>query len=367
MFKRILIIFSVFASVCFKVCAAPPDISASCACLADAVTGKIIYEYNASKRAPMASTTKIMTAIVAIENGDLNDAVAVSDYAARQEGSSAYFSPGDKILLGEALYGLMLNSGNDAAAAIAEHIGGSVEGFTQLMNKKADELGLYDTNFENPSGLDGQSHYTTAIDLARLTSYALKNDVFRRIVGEKVHKTEYSSGCVYFTNHNKLLSGYDGCIGIKTGFTKKSGRCLVSAAQRGPTTLVCVMLRDGNDWVDHKALLDYGFESAKIKSVVSKGDVLKKIKSSDGKYVSAVSAEDFSYSVWGCDKTQIILHTLPEIGDSINKGEKIGYFDVVSNEKIIKSIDIVSGDEYKAEKSIREKLFHLLKNLRLSL
>ena len=182
--------------------AASPKISALHACLADALTGKVIYEYNGSERAPMASTTKIMTAVLALENMDMSEIITVSENAARQEGSSAYFAPGDKVPAEEVIYGLMLNSGNDAAVAIAEHISGSSESFAELMNEKARQLGALDTNFSNPNGLDSQSHYTTVEDLAKITAYALKNDEFRKIVSEKAHKTDYSSGTVWFSNHN---------------------------------------------------------------------------------------------------------------------------------------------------------------------
>lgn len=336
--------------------AASPKISALHACLADALTGKVIYEYNGSERAPMASTTKIMTAVLALENMDMSEIITVSENAARQEGSSAYFAPGDKVPAEEVIYGLMLNSGNDAAIAIAEHISGSSESFAELMNEKARQLGALDTNFSNPNGLDSQSHYTTAEDLAKITAYALKNDEFRKIVSEKAHKTDYSSGTVWFSNHNKLLNMYDGCIGVKTGFTKRSGRCLVSAAERGGITLICVTLNDPDDWADHKALLDFGFESAREKQAVKKGDVLKEIKTKGAKSVPAEAAEDFSYSVWGADRTEIVTHTLPEIRADIDAGEKIGYMDIISNGNVIGRVDLLAGEKYVNKRSLIDKI-----------
>jgi D-alanyl-D-alanine carboxypeptidase len=209
----------------------------------------------------MASTTKIMTALIALENGDVADKVTVSSAAVGVEGSSVYLYADEELTLGELLYAVMLESANDAATAVAIDIAGSVSGFADLMNEKAEELGLSGTHFTNPHGLDNDNHYTTARDLAKLTAYALKNEAFREIISTRriTIPLHNGGGVRLLLNHNKLLRLYDGAIGVKTGFTKKSGRCLVSAATRDGITLIVVTLNDPDDWDDHSALLNYGF------------------------------------------------------------------------------------------------------------
>jgi D-alanyl-D-alanine carboxypeptidase len=209
----------------------------------------------------MASTTKIMTALVALESGDVQRTVQVSAEAIGIEGSSVYLYKDEKLTLEDLLYAMMLESANDAAAAIAIEVGGSIDEFADMMNKKADELGLKNTHFENPHGLDCDSHYTTARELAKIAHEAMKNESFRSIVStfKKTIPLNESEGVRLLINHNKMLKGYDGAVGIKTGFTKKSGRCLVSAAERDGVKFICVTLNAPDDWRDHTALLNYGF------------------------------------------------------------------------------------------------------------
>ena len=237
-----------------------PSVSAESAVLTEAKSGRVLYEKNARARMPMASTTKIMTALVALEHGDPEATVSVDPRAVGVEGSSVYLKAGEKLTLRELVYCLMLASANDAAEAIAYHISGSIEGFSELMNRKASELGLTDTHFENPHGLDGESHYTTARELAALTARALENPDFAAIVSTNSREVDSDTGRHTLFNHNKLLRSYEGCIGVKTGYTQKSGRCLVSAAERDGMTLICVTLNAPDDWNDHTRLLDYGFE-----------------------------------------------------------------------------------------------------------
>ena len=236
------------------------SVSAKSAVLIEASTGKVLFEKTSTEKLPMASTTKIMTAIVAIENSSLSDKVSIDPSAVGVEGSSIYLHEGELLTMENLLYALLLSSANDAAAAIAIEVGGSIEGFADLMNEKADELGLKHTHFDNPHGLDSETHYTTAYDLARLSAYALENDTFRKIVS--TYKTTIpldGNGTRVLINHNKLLRSYDGLIGVKTGFTKKSGRCLVSAAERDGLRLVAVTIDAPDDWNDHKVMLDFGF------------------------------------------------------------------------------------------------------------
>ncbi len=238
-----------------------PSVSAKSAVVIDADTGRILYEQDAHTRRGMASTTKIMTAIIALEYASADMLVTVDPRACGVEGSSVYLYAGERITMEALLYALMLQSANDAAEAIAYAVAGSIDGFAALMNEKADELGLTATHFENPHGLDGETHYTTAYELGLIAAYAMKNDRFAEIVSTvkktiPLHDGEISRLLI---NHNRLLREYDDICGIKTGYTKKCGRTLVSAARRNGVSLICVTLDDGNDWADHRALLDYGF------------------------------------------------------------------------------------------------------------
>lgn len=255
-----------------KACAL--SVSAQSAVLIEAESGKIIYEKDAHTRRGMASTTKIMTALCAIESLPLDTVVTVPQEAAGVEGSSVYLKAGEKLTLENLLYALMLQSANDAAAAVAIATAGSIEGFAELMNAKAAELGLRDTHFENPHGLDGAEHYTTAYELAKIAAHALENEDFARIVSTVKHTvpaTE-SSPARTLVNHNRLLRTYDDIVGVKTGFTKKCGRTLVSAAEREGVRLICVTLNDGNDWQDHRAMLDYGFSLYENVSLAHEGE-----------------------------------------------------------------------------------------------
>lgn len=253
----------------------PPGNHAKAAALIDVTSGRILFSQRGDEPMKIASLTKIMTAIVAIEYGNLDDVVTVSRRAAGMEGSSIYLKPGEKMTLHNLLYGLMLRSGNDAAMAIAEHVGGSVEGFVFLMNRKAEELGLAHTHFMNPHGLDHPDHYMSANDLARLSAYALRNPVFKNIVKTRVKTAPnpYEPWDYKWINKNKMLHMYEGADGVKTGFTRQAFRTLVSSATRGGQQLAAVTLNDGNDWADHRNLLDYGFRYFPLQTVISKGEL----------------------------------------------------------------------------------------------
>ena len=238
-----------------------PSCGAKGAILINGDTGEVYFERNAHARLPMASTTKIMTALVAIEALPIETEITVAPEAVGVEGSSVYLYAGEKMTLEALLYALMLESANDAAAAIAYGVAGSIEAFAELMNEKAASMGLTDTHFENPHGLDGKEHYTSAHDLAVISAAALKCDAFRAIVStyKKTVPQKETDGVRLLINHNRLLRSYEGCIGVKTGYTKRSGRCLVTAAERNGLRLVAVTLSDPDDWADHTAMLDYGF------------------------------------------------------------------------------------------------------------
>ena len=238
-----------------------PQTSAASYALLDPVSGKLIAEKDADTRRPMASTTKIMTALIVLERCDLEATVTVDQRAVGVEGSSIYLFATEQIKVHTLLYALMLASANDAAAALAIHTAGSIESFAVLMNEKAAALGLKDTHFCNPHGLHDNAHYTTARELALLTAAAMENKTFSEIVATARYSAPQigTNASRLFLNHNKLLRTFDGAIGVKTGFTKTSGRCLVSAAGRDGLTLIAVTLNDPNDWRDHTALYEWGF------------------------------------------------------------------------------------------------------------
>ena len=257
--KKLLCFFLVLI---FAICPVPISalsLSAGSAVLIDAVSGEVLYSKNPDKRLSMASTTKIMTALLLCEYGDLQREITVTPEMVYVEGTSMGLKVGMKVRLEDILYGMLLASGNDAANAAAVAVGGGIENFVSMMNDKAREIGLINTHFNTPSGLDGDSHYTTAYELALLTRYALNNDDFYKACSTKSKTIELDGVKITLANHNRLLSSYNGAIGVKTGFTKKSGRCLVSAAERNNARIIAVTLNDKNDWQDHKAMLDYGF------------------------------------------------------------------------------------------------------------
>lgn len=233
-----------------------PSVSAGSAILIEAGEGTVLYEKNADEERKIASTTKIVTALVAIGNGCLTDTFPVPKAAVGIEGSSVYLTEGETLTLEALLYAMMLRSANDAATAIAYGIAGSEERFVSMMNDRALSLGLSHTRFDNPHGLDTETNRSTARDLAALTREAMKNETFRTIVSTKKYSFPQRGDLV---NHNRLLFSYPGMIGVKTGYTSKSGRCLVTAASRNGVTLIAVTLSAPDDWNDHEKLLDYGF------------------------------------------------------------------------------------------------------------
>ena len=250
-------------------------VSASSAILMEQQSGRILYEKEAHEVRRIASITKIMTAILAIESGKLNDSVKVTENAVRAEGSSIYLKPGETIKLEDLVYGMMLRSGNDAATAIAEHVGGSLEGFVYLMNQKASEIGMDQTHFANPHGLDDhEDHYSTAYDMALLTRYAMSNDTYKLISGTKVHRAPNptENWDRVWKNKNRLLTElYDYTTGGKTGYTKRAKRTLVTTATKGDLNLIAVTLNGPDDWNDHINMYENGFHNFELVKVLKKG------------------------------------------------------------------------------------------------
>ncbi|MCC8435993.1 D-alanyl-D-alanine carboxypeptidase [Brevibacillus sp. M2.1A] len=261
-----------------KAAAAPPGLSAEGAALIDVESGRILYSKNGTKKMRIASLTKTMTAIVAIEMGKLDAQITVPPQAVGVEGSSIYLKNGEKLTLEELLYGLMLRSGNDAAVTIATHIGGSVPGFTYLMNEKAAMIGMEHTNFTNPHGLDDSNqHYSTPEDMAKLSAYALHNPVFRQIVSTKVKDISWEGEQWdrRLLNKNKMLHLYNGADGVKTGYTKLAKRCLASSATRNGRQLATITLNASDDWNDSAKLMDWGFANYPLQELVKKGQEVK--------------------------------------------------------------------------------------------
>ncbi|WJH28657.1 D-alanyl-D-alanine carboxypeptidase [Paenibacillus sp. CC-CFT742] len=293
-----------------------PSTHAQSAALIDVTSGRILYSKDGDKELRIASLTKIMTAIVAIEQGKLDDKVKVSSTAFAKEGSSLYLKLGEEMTLENMLYGLMLRSGNDAASAIAEHVGGSEEGFVLLMNQKAEEIGLKHSHFMNPHGLDADGHYSTANDLARLTAYALHNPVFKRIVAteDKSAPNPNESWEYSWHNKNKMLRLYEGADGVKTGYTKKAFRCLVSSATRNGQQLAAVTLNDGDDWNDHARMLNFGFENFPLVEIAQKEQPVAN--------TDVITGRGFTYPLAESEKSGVTKKLVLTTNSSETRSEK---------------------------------------------
>lgn len=314
--------------------------SARAALLMDGESGRVLYEENADEPMLIASTTKIMTALVALERCPLDRVYTVTaeDMA---EGSSMYLAAGERIALEDLLYGLMLSSGNDAALAVARCTAGSVETFVEWMNDKAAALGMANTSFANPNGLDHEDHYSTARDMAVLTRAALRNEDFVRIVSTR----SATIGTRTLVNHNKLLSTYPDCIGVKTGYTKAAGRTLVSAARREGQTLIAVTLGDGNDWADHTALLDYGFSAYPRTAVLTAGEQVRTVgvKLGERAAVPLLAAETLAYPVGGDDQVTVEWDLPERIAAPVAAGAIAGEAVVSLNGEEIGRVPLLCG------------------------
>ena len=270
-------------------------LSARSAIVVDGQTGRVICEKNADQQSLIASTTKIMTALIVCEQCNVLDRMTIPKEAVGVEGSSMYLQEGEVLTIQELLYGMMLSSGNDAATALAIYCGGTLEGFAQMMNDKARILGMHNSHFVNPHGLDAQGHYSTARDLALLAEYAMKNAIFAQTVGTKTVRVTNRS----LQNHNKLLWTFPEADGVKTGYTKAAGRILVSSATRNGRRVICVTIDDPNDWQDHKVLLEDALCRYSAAQIVQIGDTMGILGVFGGteEWVTLVAAEDFSYAV----------------------------------------------------------------------
>ncbi len=324
--KRFLIFFIIFALLFCNVKSKALSINAKAAILIDAISGEVIYSLNENQRLSMASTTKIMTAFILCEQPDLKKEVTVTKEMVMVEGTSMGLIVGTRVSLKALLYGMLLSSGNDAANATAIAIGGNIQNFVLLMNKRAEELGLKNTHFDTPSGLDGDNHYTSALDLALLTRTALNNKMFSDAAKTKSITLEFCSVTRTLYNHNKLLSAFDGAIGVKTGYTKKSGRCLVSAAEKENGKVIAVTLNDPDDWNDHKELLDLGLSKlSKEKQTFSEKTYKINVVGGKEEFVTAKSTS-VSFRTYN-EKVIKKEYIMPNVSAPVKKGEELGYIE----------------------------------------
>jgi D-alanyl-D-alanine carboxypeptidase (penicillin-binding protein 5/6) len=338
-----------------------PEVTAPTALLIDAKTGKVLYEKNADEKRFPASTTKIMTGLLAVEYGKLDETVTIGQNPPRIERGSSqiYLIPGEQLTMEQLLYALMLESANDAAIAIAEQISGSVEAFAQLMNSRAKELGATNTHFVNPNGLHNDEHYTTAKDLAMIAKHAMTLEKFRSVVGEvkyTIPATNKQEERNYITNSNKLIwktydkFRYEYATGIKTGYTVKSKQCLVGGAKKGDMELISVVMgaEGQNIYTDTIALFEYGFANYEYVSVLEKDQIVTSVPINNGEAkINLLAAEDFSLllSQSERDKVTTEIETNTDIKEPIQKGEALGAMLIKVAGKEVKKINLVSEVE----------------------
>lgn len=375
MYKNVLkaiisvLLIVIFSSVTLTSHADIGGISAESAVLAEQGSMRILFEKNSHNKMPMASTTKIMTTILLIESGDLNRQLTITnEMLAGVEGSSVGFRAGNVVTCADLAYGMMLASGNDAANAAAVFMAGSLEKFADMMNQKAAQIGMTDTHFVTPSGLDADEHYSTAYDMALLASYAMDNPVFAEIAGTTVHPITCGDPAqtVYFSNHNRLLKTYEGAKGIKTGFTKKSGRCLVSYAERDGVKLIAVTLKAPDDWNDHKALFDYGFSILKPREIKTELPVSSINVAGGTPGIISVEAQPVTLALLDGEEEKITADIyIPKfVYAPINQGDIIGRVDYYLDGRLTGSTSVVavqdSAGQEASEKSLMEKMLYWL-------
>lgn len=323
------------------------SVSAKSAILINADTLEIIYAKEPYEKRGIASTTKILTSLIALEYAEPQKEVVASKEAVTIEGTALGLKAGDKITLKSLVYGMLLESGNDAANVVAYAISGSITEFSRVMNSYAKNIGMYDSNFVNPSGLTHKNHYSTAYDMALLTSVAIKNPVFKKICSTESAVISFGTPEISrrLSNHNRLLTEYDGVFGVKTGYTKVSGRCLVTACEKNGVTLIAVTLNAYDDWFDHKKLYDYGFslfEETEIKTEVE--SVKIPVICADKRFVSVEYFEDFK--IYSNSSVTSEIYASKLLYPPVKKGDIVG--EIVfkdNNKKIIKIVPLVSSDD----------------------
>ena len=354
LFFGILLFVSVIPhKIVYVFSAEQPEVSAKAAVLISADTGEIVWEHNSGQKLPMASTTKIMTTLLCIESGGLDVPFQVDSEAIKVEGSSMGLQEGDIVTKYDLCCGMLLPSGNDAANAAAVRIAGSIEKFAELMNERARKLGLSKTYFVTPSGLEGDGHGSSAADMALLAREALRNDVFRSICSKSSIKLKFGAPPYerWLKNTNKLLTMYEGVYGVKTGFTDEAGRCLVSACERDGKSLICVTLNDKNDWNDHIALYDYGFNA--VHTVSPEIPDKFELELAEGGTLS-VTAGDTDIEVTSADNMEnyeLKLIAPPFVYAPVKSGDETAQLKVLYNGREVKSIKLYAAEDVPAKKS----------------
>lgn len=334
----------------------------SASVLIEAETLTVLCGENEQSRLPMASLTKVMTALVVLDNASLDEMVTVDSRSAGTEGSSMYLTAGQRVLVKDLLYGLMLVSGNDAAMALAFHVSDSIEEFAVLMNEKAKELQLDNTYFLNPSGLNEEGHFTSAYDFARLSSYALQNETFAQIVSSKTYKF----GKTTLVNHNRLLGELEGCIGVKTGFTKASGRCLVSAVQRDGVQLICVTLNYSDDWNVHKKLYSDNFPRCQRKLLINEKEYYGALSVAGGHTAGYYNPDVYGVIIDGNEEYQVIRKLPSFIYADKQAGDTVGKILVTQNGKVLAQAPLLIDRDTRLlerKKSIFEKFSDFILHL----
>lgn len=325
-------------------------VSAKAAILMHADSGRVLYEKNADEHMLIASTTKIMTAIVVLEHCELDDLVEVDSRSAGIEGSSMYLKAGESYTVEDLLYGLLLVSGNDAASALALHVADSMEEFAELMNAKAAELGMTESSFKNAHGLDEEGHYSTARDMAKLAAYCMGNEDFARIAGTVSHTV----GEQTLVNHNRLLREYDGCLGLKTGYTMAAGRTLVTCAERDGARYVCVTLNDPDDWDDHKALYDWAFDNYSFAEVIPAGLSYEVPLISGAEMTAPAETEGAAYALIKNGESFDMELELPAFAFApISEGERAGRAVACSDGQEIASVRIVYSEDVEVDRELK--------------
>lgn len=363
--KRFFLFFLLAAMICPCARAAEPfTVDAKSAVLIDAGSGRILFGQNENEMLPMASTTKIMTALLALENAELSDTVTTGKNASGVTGTSMYLSAGEELSMEHMLYGLMLRSGNDAAVAIAEHISGSVEKFADLMNARAAELNA-DAHFANPHGLDAEGHRASALGLAKIMREAMKLESFRTITGtsRKVVPwvgNEYSR---VLENKNRLLKEYEGAIGGKTGYTGKAGRCLVFCAERDGLTLIGVVMNCPTWFDTAKRLLDYGFENFRAEDAFAAGTVVSSLPVTGGEVssVNILTGSALSAAVSIDGQTQVVINLPSEIPAPVHAGQLVGKAQIKTSGIVIAECNLVAAANVE-KRTLARSLKRLIQN-----
>lgn len=340
-------------------------VSGQAAVLMEQESGRVLYAKNEHQPLKIASITKIMTAIIAIESGKMDETLVVSKTAEGTEGSSLYLTSGEKLLLEDLVYGLMLRSGNDAAMAISEHVGGSTDGFVYLMNEKAEEIGMTNTLFRNPHGLDTHpDHLSSAFDMALLTQYAMENDVYREIASTKVHRSQGDNVRVFHNKNRLLTEKYPFSTGGKTGYTKLAKRTLVSTASKDNLDLITVTLNDPNDWDDHMNLFNWGFDHFTLETLAQKGEL--KSKTDEFYQGKLVVPYDLKYPLSSNEKSQLTpsleLINPPSNGEFNEQqlNEPVGKLSFEIDNQEIESTPLYYKEEVKSEPSFWGKMKQLI-------